>query len=122
MKFRTLWAPEGRAAWSVVSLKTFSIELCQANLGKVIERGDNFPFSRTFPSEDFGTAQQGQFGHGGFNGEALRDHKYSLRWEFHWQATVFFLTSLELIIKLFIINCNFGYRVGTKRWQLTAVI
>jgi len=71
-------------------LKVFSIELCQANLGKVIERGDNFPFSRTFPSEKFYPAQQGQFGHGGFNGEALRDHKYSPRSEFQSQTTVSF--------------------------------
>ena len=98
-------------------MKVLSIELCRANLGKVIERGDNFPFSRTFPSEDFGTAQQGQFGHGGFNGEALRDHKYSPRSEFQSQTTVSFFLDQPVETKRLthapvLIEANLGSGVG----------
>ena len=82
----------------VVSLIIFFIECSRVELGNVNERGDNFPFSRTFPSEKFYPAQQGQFGHGGFNGEALRDHKYSPRSEFQSQTTVSFFLDLEYFL------------------------
>ena len=90
----------------MVSLITFFIELCSAELGNVNERGDNFPLSRTFLSEKFHTAHLWQFGHGGFNGGALRDHKYSPRSEFQSQTTVSFFLDQPVLRKKKVGHCT----------------